>query len=42
MEFIKYLLDLGGFIFVPMVMIIIGLIFRLNFRRAIKAGILLE
>ena len=39
MEFIKYLLDLGGFIFVPMVMIIIGLIFRLNFRRAIKAGI---
>lgn len=34
-----YILSLGGTIFVPIVMILIGLIFRLSFLKSLKAGI---
>ncbi len=39
MEIIKYILSLGGIIFVPVVMTIIGLVFRLGIKRALKSGV---
>ncbi len=33
-----YILSLGGTVFVPMVMILIGLIFRIPVLQAVKAG----
>ena len=38
-EFINYILSLGGMIFVPIVLILVALIFRLSFLKSIKAGI---
>lgn len=33
-----YILSLGGTVFVPIIMIIIGLIFRIPWLQAVKAG----
>ncbi|MCN6444884.1 hypothetical protein MLF67_25890, partial [Escherichia coli] len=33
-----YILSLGGTVFVPIIMIVIGLIFRIPWLQAIKAG----
>ncbi len=34
-----YILSLGGTVFVPIIMIIIGLIFRIPWLQAVKAGV---
>ena len=34
-----YILSLGGTVFVPIIMIVIGLIFRIPWLQAIKAGV---
>lgn len=38
MDIISYIVNLGSYIFVPMLMCIIGLLFGLKFSKAIKAG----
>lgn len=38
MDIITYIVDLGSYIFVPMLMCLIGLLFGLKFSKAIKAG----
>ena len=38
MDVISYIVDLGSYIFVPMLMCIIGLLFGLKFSKAVKAG----
>lgn len=38
MDVISYIVDLGSYIFVPMLMCLIGILFGLKFSKAIKAG----
>ena len=37
-DIIQYIVDLGSYVFVPILMFIIGLIFGLGFLKALKAG----
>ena len=37
--FINYILSLGGMVFVPIVLILVALLFRLSFLKSIKAGV---
>ena len=38
MDIISYIVDLGSYIFVPMLMCLIGMLFGLKFSKAVKAG----
>lgn len=38
-DIIQYIVDLGSYVFVPMIMFVIGMVFGLSFLRALKAGV---